>query len=68
MFLFSDNRELGVAFKVNLGSQASSRVEAKNCALLSSPDGYLLEPIVWPRASKASCGVGEGTPIALYVL
>ena len=39
------------------GSQASSRVEAKNSALLSSRDGYLLEPPEWPKGSQASCGV-----------
>ena len=33
------------------------RVEAKNSALLSSCDGYLLEPTVWPKGSQASCGV-----------
>ena len=39
------------------GSQASSRVEAKNSALLLSLDGYLLEPPEWPKGSQASCGV-----------
>ena len=29
----------------------------KNCALLSSCDGYLLEPTEWPKGSQASCGV-----------
>ena len=32
-------------------------MEAKNSALLSSCDGYLLEPIEWPKGSQASCGV-----------
>ena len=32
-------------------------MEAKNSALLSSCDGYLLEPTVWPKGSQASCGV-----------
>ena len=49
--------DLGVAFKVHLGSQASSRVEAQNSALLSSCYGYLFLPIGWPKGSKASCGV-----------
>ena len=43
------------------GSQASSRGEAKDSALLSSRDGYVLEPTEWPTRSKASCGVGERT-------
>ena len=29
--------------------------------LLSSCDGYLLEPIEWPKGSQASCGVLKGT-------
>ena len=57
MFLSSGDRDLGVAFKVHLGSQASSRVEAKNSDLLSSYDGYLFEPIEWPKWSQASFGV-----------
>ena len=32
-------------------------MEAKNSALLSSCDGYVLEPIEWPKGSQASCGV-----------
>ena len=39
------------------GSQASSRLEAKNSILLSSHHGYLLEPTEWPKGSQASCGV-----------
>ena len=57
VFLSSGDRDLGVAFKIHLGSQASSQVEAKNSAFLSSCDGYLLEPIEWPKRSQASCGV-----------
>ena len=34
-----------------------SRGEAKDSALLSSRDGYLLEPTKWPKGSQASCGV-----------
>ena len=60
VFLSSGDRDLRVAFKVNPGSQASSRVEAKNSALLSSFDGYLLDPIEWPKGSQASCGVLRG--------
>ena len=41
----------------HLGSQASSRGEAKNSALLSSHDGYLLEPTERPKGSQASSGV-----------
>ena len=57
VYLSSGDRDLGVAFKTHLRSQASTRVEAKNCALLSSCDGYLLEPTEWPKRSQASCGV-----------
>ena len=57
VFLSSGDRDLGVAFRIHLGSQASSRVEANNSTLLSSCDGYLLEPIEWPKGSQASCGV-----------
>ena len=39
VFLPSGDRDLGVAFKVQLGSQASSRFEAKNSALLLSFNG-----------------------------
>ena len=56
MFLSSGDRDLGVAFKIHPGSQASSPVEAKNSALLSYYDGYLLDPIEWPKVSQASCG------------
>ena len=61
VFFSSGDRDLGVAFKVHPGSQASSRVEAKNSALLSSCDGYLLERIEWHKGSQASCGVLGGT-------
>ena len=57
LFLSSGNRDLGVVFTVHPGIQASSQVEAKNSALLLSCDGYLLEPIEWPKGSQASCGV-----------
>ena len=39
------------------GSQASSRVEAKNSALLSNRDGYLLELTEYLKGSQAFCGV-----------
>ena len=52
VFLSSDDRDLGVAFKVHSGSQASSQVEAKNTGLLSSCDRYLLDPIEWPKEIK----------------
>ena len=57
MFLSSDDRDLGVAFKVHPRNQASCRVEAKISALFSSCDKYLLQPIEWPQGSQASCGV-----------
>ena len=51
------DRDLGVAFLMHPGSQSLSRGEAKDSALLSSCDGYLLEPTEWPKGSQASCGV-----------
>ena len=48
--------DLRVSAELEQGSQALSQVEAKNSALLSSYDGYLLEPIEWPKVSQASCG------------
>ena len=60
VFLSSGDRDLGVAFKIHLGSQASSRVEANNSTLLSSCEGYLLEPIEWPKWSQASYKVLRG--------
>ena len=57
MFFSSCDRDLGVAFKIHLGNQAPSLVEAKNSSLLSSCDGYLLEPFEWPKGSQATCGV-----------
>ena len=44
-----DDRDLGVAFQTHLRSQAWYIGEAKNSALLSSPNGYLLEPTEWPK-------------------
>ena len=35
-------------------------MEAKNSALLSSRDGYLLAPTEWPKGRQASCGVLRG--------
>ena len=61
MFLSRGDRDLGVAFQTHLGIQASSQVEAKNSALLSSRDRYLLEPTDWLKGRQASCGVGERT-------
>ena len=60
VFLSSGDRDLGVAFKVHLGSHVSFQVEAKNSALLSRYAGYLLEPIYWPKGSQASCGFLRG--------
>ena len=56
MFLSNGNRDLGVTFEVHPGSQASSQEEAKNSALVSSCDGYLLELIEWPKGSQAAYG------------
>ena len=57
MFLCWGESDLSIAFSTHPGSQASSRGEAKNTALLSSRDGYILELTVWPKMSQASCGV-----------
>ena len=43
MFLSRGGRDLGVAFQTHLRSQAWYIGEAKNSALLSSPNGYLIE-------------------------
>ena len=47
MFLCWGDSDLGIAFSTHPGSQASSRGEAKDTALLSSRDGHLLEPTLW---------------------
>ena len=47
-------------------SQASSRVEAKHSALLSSCDRYLLEPFEWPKGSQAYYGVLRGNSGLLF--
>ena len=59
MFLSRNDRDVGVAFQTHPGSQASSLVEAKNSALLSSHDGYLLEPPDWPQGVKPPVEFGE---------
>ena len=46
-----------MASSLTPGSQASSRGEAKDSALLSSRDAGLLEPTLWPKGSQASCEV-----------
>ena len=56
-FLSSGKRDLGVPYMVHQVSQGSSRVEAKNSALLSSCDVYVLEPIEWSKGSESPCGV-----------
>ena len=48
---------LGTPLGSEQRKRASFLVEAKNSALLSSYDVYLLEPIEWPKGSQASCGV-----------
>ena len=57
MFHSRGDRDLGVAFQTHLRSQAWYRGVAKDYALLSSPDGYLLERTEWPKRSQATCGV-----------
>ena len=58
-------QELGVAFQTHTGSQASSRGEAKDSSLPSSPDRYLLEPTERPKESQASCGVWREDSVLL---
>ena len=55
LFFSSGHRDLWIAFKFMRGVRPRL-LEAKNSALLSSCDGYLLEPIEWPTGSQASCG------------
>ena len=57
MFLSRGDRDLGVAFLTHPGSQASSAVEEKSSALLTTSDGYLLDSTEWPKGSHAYCGV-----------
>ena len=57
MFLSKGHRDLRFAFQTHPGSQASCRREAKDSALLSSHDGHLLEPTLWPKGNQASCEV-----------
>ena len=52
-----EDRDLGVALQTHPGSQASSRGEAKDSALLSSRDADLLEPTEWPEGRQASSSV-----------
>ena len=53
---------LGVAFQAPPGSQASSRGEAKDSALLSSRDADLVEPPERPQGSPASSSVWREDP------
>ena len=57
MLLSRGDRELGVTLQTHPGSQSSYQGVAKNSALLSSHDGYLLEPTERPKGSQASSGV-----------
>ena len=36
-------------------------MKAKNSTLVSSRDGFLLEPTEWPKGSQPSCGILERT-------
>ena len=65
MFLCWGDSDLGIAFSTHPGNQASSRGEAKDTALLSSRDGYILELNVWPKMSQASCGVWREDSVLL---
>ena len=57
MLLSGGDSDLGVTFQTHPESQASSRGEAKDSALLSRCDEYLLERTEWPKGSQASYGV-----------
>ena len=57
MFLSRGDRDPGVAFQTDPGSQASSTGKTKDSALLSNCDGYLLGTTEWPNGIQASCGV-----------
>ena len=57
MFLSRGDRDLGVAFQTHLRSPAWYIGEAKNSALLSSPNGDLLEPNEWTQGCRASSAV-----------
>ena len=50
------------SFQAPSGSQASSRGEAKDSALLSSGNADLLEPTEWPQGSPASSSVWREDP------
>ena len=54
IFLSREGRDLGVALQAPPGSQASSRGEAKDSALLPSRDVDILVPPEWPQGSPAS--------------
>ena len=59
MFLSRGDRDLGAAFQTHPGDRHSSRVEAKNPALLSNRDGYLLELTGWTQGSQVPEAFGE---------
>ena len=61
MFLSRGDRDLGVASQTHLVSQALSRGEAKDSILLSSRDGYPLEPKSGLNGVKPPVEFGERT-------
>ena len=61
MFLSSGDRNLGVAFKVHMESQASFLVEAKNSALLSSETGMSGNFLISIKGVKYHFEFQEGT-------
>ena len=67
-----EDKDLGVASQAPPGSQASSRGEAKDSALLSSRDKDLLEPPERPQRSPAcSCpwdSPGKNTRVGCHFL
>ena len=61
MFLSRDDRDIGVAFQTQPGSQASSRGEAKDSALLSSQGGISWSPLSGLKGVKPPVEFGERT-------
>ena len=68
MFLSREEWDLGVAFQTHLRSQAWYIGEAKNSALLSSPNGYLLSPQSGLRESGLLWSLKRGLEIALQAM
>ena len=68
MFLARGNRDLGFAFKTHPGSQASSRGEAKDSALLSSHDGISWSPLSGLKKSSLLWSLERGLGFGLQAI